>query len=461
MKESTKIKEKRYPEYEPTPFYFYNDKFDEKEIKTQLECMKENGITSFFLHVRDGKTVEEAYGTDIFFQQIKFIVDYAVKCGIKVWIYDEDSYPSGNCGGKIVMDYPELQSRTLKVEKVSVINGVARKELGRVKGLYGYIIKEKDGKEQAQVIKNCFGPIRKYWYQVEINHSYYSEMQDISYPHRRGETNYATIQFEVKADDSEQVYVAYLEPVYTDERYGFQVDTLNPRTAKIFTEYVHENYKKVIGKYFGNEVPGIFFDEPWTGGQHIPYTESIHGYFFKKYGYKVEDNLYKLCSDYNGDHARFNKEYSKACSELYLRNFVKPIKAWCKKNNLKLTGHFQGEESPTHQAAVGQDLLSNSRLMDIPGFDIITTNLGGRKYPLLVLGANLVSTLAACENKKTVMSECLALAPFNLNYYGEKRIADWLFVNGINWLVPHAFFYGFSAFQHSEAGKSYFFHTSM
>ena len=35
----------RYADFEPTPFYFYNDKFDEKEIITQLDCMKENGIS--------------------------------------------------------------------------------------------------------------------------------------------------------------------------------------------------------------------------------------------------------------------------------------------------------------------------------------------------------------------------------------------------------------------------------
>lgn len=447
----------RCTDFEPTPFYFYNDKFDEKEIITQLDCMKENGISSFFLHVRDGKTVEEAYGTDLFFEQVKFIVEKAVERNIKVWLYDEDSYPSGNCGGKIVMDYPELQARTLKVEKVKVENGIARKELGRVKGLYGYIVKNENGTEKVKVVKNCFGPIRKRWYQVEIDKSYYAGMEDIHYVHRRGETNYATMSFEVCADESDEVYVAYLEQVNTEERYGMQVDTLNPRTSKIFLEYVHENYKKYVGKYFGKEIPGIFFDEPWTGGCSIAYTGSLHEHFYKKFRYRIDDNLYKLCADYKGAHEQFNKDYLSACADLYTNNFVRPIKEWCKKNNLLLTGHFQGEESPLFQAKAGQDIFNNCSLMDLPGFDIITTNLGGRKYPHLLLGANMVATVAAWTGKKTVFSECMALSPFNLNYYGEKRIADWLFVNGINWLVPHAFYYGFSTFQKGEAGKSYFF----
>ena len=448
---------KRYPDFEPKPFYFFNDKFNAEEIISQLDCMKENGILSFFLHVRDGKTIEEAYGTDIYFEQVRFIVKNAAKRGIKVWLYDEDSYPSGNCGGKIVMDYPELQARTLRVEKVEVKSGIARKELGRVKGLFGYVVKTDNGKETVRVVKNCFGPIRKRWYQTEVDKFYISGMEDLHYIHRRGETDYATMSFELRAEDGDDVYVAYIEQVNTDERYGTQVDTLNPRTADLFIKYVHENYKKFVGNYFGNEIPGIFFDEPWTGGKYIAYTDCLHEYFYKKFGYRIDDCLYKLCSDYNGEYKQFGKDYLIACKTLFTDNFIKPIKKWCRKNKLLLTGHFQGEENPVMQAFVGQDIFDNCCETDIPGFDVITTNLGGRKYPQLLLGANIVSTVAAWTGKKTVLSECMALSPFNMNYYGEKRIADWLFANGINLLVLHAFYYGYSAFQRSEAGKSFFF----
>ena len=267
---------KRYPDFEPKPFYFFNDKFNAEEIISQLDCMKENGILSFFLHVRDGKTIEEAYGTDIYFEQVRFIVKNAAKRGIKVWLYDEDSYPSGNCGGKIVMDYPELQARTLRVEKVEVKSGIARKELGRVKGLFGYVVKTDNGKETVRVVKNCFGPIRKQWYHTEVDKLYISGMEDLHYIHTRGETDYATMSFELRAEEGDDVYVAYIEQVNTDERYGTQVDTLNPRTADLFIKCVHENYKKFVGNYFGNEIPGIFFDEPWTGGKYLAYTDCLH-----------------------------------------------------------------------------------------------------------------------------------------------------------------------------------------
>ena len=66
----------------------------------------------------------------------------------------------------------------------------------------------------------------------------------------------------------------------------------------------------------------------------------------------------------------------------------------------------------------------------------------------------------ACRGKEKVLSECFALCPYDAGYAVLKRTSDWLFVNGINKLVPHAFHYGYSAFQRADAGKSYFFQDS-
>ena len=64
---------RRYIDYEPIPFYFLNDTFNEEEVKIQLDVMKENGINAFFLHVRDGIT-DETYGTAAFFGRLKLIL---------------------------------------------------------------------------------------------------------------------------------------------------------------------------------------------------------------------------------------------------------------------------------------------------------------------------------------------------------------------------------------------------
>lgn len=442
--------------YEPTPFWFYNDNFDSDEIVQQLDCMKENGIHAFFLHVRDG-IVDEGYGTELFFQNVKFIVEKAKERNIKVWLYDEDSYPSGNLGGKIVIDRPELQARALKVIKLDGKNGgIVRKVLGRVKGLFGYIVQNLDGKEKVTILEECFGPIRRNWYKAEMDRSYCADFSDMHYKHLRGETNYTEIIFEADVPKDSEIYVAYLDPVYIDQRFSAKADCLNIETTKEFIKNVHEKYKKYVGEHFGKEIPGIFLDEPSVGGI-IPYTEQISKRFFDDFGYRAENNYYKLCADYDGERAGFRRDYAKIYTKLFNENFITPIKEWCEENCLVLTGHYGGEESLFGQMLSGQNIYRNSRVIDLPGYDIITYNIGSYKRPMLLAGANLAVSAATHENKQTVLAECFALLPFDAGYSVLKRTGDWLFANGINKLVPHAFHYGYSAFQRADAGKSFFF----
>ena len=442
--------------YKPIPFWFFNDNFDKQEIDLQLDIMKNNGVDSFYLHVRDG-IVDEGYGTELFFQNVKYIVSKAKEKNIKVWLYDEDSYPSGNLGGRIVIDRPELQTKSLKVEKIELSNdGVARKVLGRVKGLFGYIVEKIDGKEKVKVLDECFGPIRRNWYKAEVDRVYCEDLSDLHYKHLRGETNYTEIVFETKADKNCEVYAAYLEPVFIDQRFSAMADCLNLQTTEFFINNTHEKYRKYVGEFFGDEIPGIFLDEPKVGGI-IPYTEELSTCFYNDFGYKVEDNYYKLCAEYQGDKAKFRRDYIKTATKLFNKNFLRPIKEWCNKNGLLMTGHFGGEESLIGQVLCGQNIYRQTRILDIPGFDIIMYNIGSAKRPMLNSGANLVVSAATHQKKDTVLAECFALCPFDLGYKPLKRSADWLFVSGINQLVPHAFHYGYSAFQRADAGKSFFF----
>ena len=254
--------------YQPAPFYFINDTVDREELAHQLDCMKENGITDFFMHVRDG-ILDQAYGTDFFFENIRFLVEEAKKRGLKAWLYDKDSYPSGNGGGQIVIDRPELQAKSLVVKKLSseeICGGVARRVLGRVKGLFGYIVTEENGIEKVQKIENCFGPVRRYWYRMDMTKAYYCDMYDLYNPHIRAATSYTEIMFEAKVHENAEIYVAYLSPVFTDSRYGTQINCLHKDTVKEFIARVHEKYAKHVGEYFGTTIPGIFLDEPSVGG---------------------------------------------------------------------------------------------------------------------------------------------------------------------------------------------------
>ena len=103
-------------DYRPAPFWFLNHKLEKVEIKRQIELMKECGISGFFMCPRAGLLT--SYGSYQWFELIEYIVKLAEKAGLKAWLYDEDPFPSGIAGGRVVYDNPEYAARNVIIKKL-------------------------------------------------------------------------------------------------------------------------------------------------------------------------------------------------------------------------------------------------------------------------------------------------------------------------------------------------------
>ncbi len=88
--------------YKPIPFWSWNDKLEIDELCRQIDWMKKNEIGGFFMHARGGLKTE--YLSDEWMDCIKACADYAEKLGMDAWAYDENGWPSGFVGGKLLED---------------------------------------------------------------------------------------------------------------------------------------------------------------------------------------------------------------------------------------------------------------------------------------------------------------------------------------------------------------------
>ena len=131
----------------------------------------------------------------------------------------------------------------IKVKKPTLVHKV----LGRVCGLRAYCVREKDGKETVTYLDNCFGAVRRRWYRRNADKAYYWDMDDLRYEHVRAATCYTEIAFEAEISEPCDLYIAYLQPVTTDLRYGTQVDCLNRQATETYLTAVYEKYKNVVG----------------------------------------------------------------------------------------------------------------------------------------------------------------------------------------------------------------------
>jgi len=98
-------------EYSLVPFWFWNDGLAEEHILFQMKEMKEKGIDEAIIHSRKGRTVE--YLSEEWFARVGFSLKQAEKLGMRIWIYDEDNWPSGYAGEKVLNDNPDYIAKHL------------------------------------------------------------------------------------------------------------------------------------------------------------------------------------------------------------------------------------------------------------------------------------------------------------------------------------------------------------
>ena len=88
--------------YKGIPFWSWNDELDPKELCEQIEWMHDNEIGGFFMHARGGLTTP--YLGDKWFKCIEACLKKAKELDMEAYAYDENGWPSGFVGGKLLED---------------------------------------------------------------------------------------------------------------------------------------------------------------------------------------------------------------------------------------------------------------------------------------------------------------------------------------------------------------------
>ncbi len=98
-------------EYRSIPFWSWNNSLDEKELVKQIGEMKTAGIGGFIMHARTG--LKDEYLGEKWFSCIKACLDKAREIGMDAWVYDENGWPSGFTGGKL-LENEDFRARFLE-----------------------------------------------------------------------------------------------------------------------------------------------------------------------------------------------------------------------------------------------------------------------------------------------------------------------------------------------------------
>lgn len=89
-----------HKEYQNIPFWSWNSTIEEEELVKQIVDMKSVGIGGFIMHARSGLSIE--YLGEKWFSCIDACLKKAKELDMEAWIYDENGWPSGFVGGKLL-----------------------------------------------------------------------------------------------------------------------------------------------------------------------------------------------------------------------------------------------------------------------------------------------------------------------------------------------------------------------
>lgn len=403
-------------EYSTSPLWVWNDQVTHDKIEEQLTSFSENGIKQVFVHPRPGLIT--VYLSDEWFELWKYAMNKARELNMKIWIYDENSFPSGFAGGHVPAMLPPSADQVvgLKMHKYS------RLPANQLDNFL--IILKKVGNSFA----NISNAPKNY---LDVPGEYYC-FSKWYYPQGQG--------------------------LYGGFSY---VDLLAYGITERFNRITMKGYEDAVGDEFGKLVPGIFTDEPNIHASDDPavikFTPVLFRLFTEKYGYQLSNYLPCLFEK-TGDWKNVRHDYYALLLDMFINRWAKPWYAYADSNSLKWTGHYWEHVWPN--PGFGPDAMAMYAWHQYPGIDMLFNNEKNR--PDQFGNTQAVRELNSVANqlgKERTLSETYGAGGWDLSFEDMKRLGDWEYALGVNFMCQHLSYMTLKGARKRDFPQSFSYHT--
>ncbi|HUX56654.1 MAG TPA: glycosyl hydrolase [Bacteroidales bacterium] len=378
-------------EFSVMPFWFWNDTLKDEEIVRQIADFEEHGVYGFVIHPRIGLPDNVIWLSPEMIHAMNVAICEAARRKMYVILYDEGMYPSGSSSGQVVARNPDHAARGLS--KIDLKTGDKLQLPENTKLIT--IINRPGGDRVAIIDQPTGGMIRGL--------------------HFIGE---GTTQQKEETPPA--------------------ADILNPDAVTSFMELVYDLYAREFGKYFGTTIMGIFTDEPsplgrGAGKDIFPGNAKLLPQINTILGYDIKPFLADLWYNDHPESEKHRVDYNHAINICLEENYYKRLGTWCEEHDISLMGHPAGSMD-----------IGSERYFQIPGQDLVWRYV----EPGIKALEGQHSTMAKCASSSMIhlglrrnSNELYGAYGHNLTFDEMKWLANWCFVRGQNFLIPHAFYY--------------------
>jgi hypothetical protein len=378
-------------EYTTAPFFVWDADITIDEIDRNLTSFKDEGSSQVIIHPRPGLITE--YLSKNWFDLYRHTVEKGKELGMNVWIYDENSYPSGFGGGHVPDEMPESynQGQGLNMSKSDVLPDSCSS--------YYLCLKEDNGQ-------------------------------------------YKDITSSLAAEKGKRGKYFLFSKTYNEKSNwygGFSfVDLLYSGVTQKFIDVTMKGYEKNIGAEFGKTVPGIFTDEPQIespGG--IRWTPDLFDAFAKQWHYDLKTHLPSLYEE-TDDWKKVRHNYTQTLLQLFIDRWAKPYHDYCESKNLKFTGHYWEHEWPNMRP--GGDNMAMYAWSHVPSIDMLFNQWDDSTTKAQFGNVRSVKELASAANqtgRQRKLSETYGGSGWEISFRDLKRNGDWEYALGVNLMNQH------------------------
>ncbi|MBQ9116774.1 MAG: glycosyl transferase family 2 [Clostridia bacterium] len=420
-------------------------------IPEQIERIYRSGCRALCVESRPHPDfVGESWWRDM-----DIILAEAKKREMKVWLLDDDKFPTGHAAGMIAKKHPELRQWELIERHIDVVGPCADASV-----IY-------DGEDEENIFLGAYAYKRN------------ADMLETCSFDAVNLTDKVSGHY-LNWDIPEGVWRIFF--YYRSRKGGRKeyIDMINPDSVRVLIDAVYESHWEHYKEYFGDTFVGFFSDEPEFGnqvfgkerfdfgfyearvGKHslaLPWNDTVLCMMRERLGYDPIPHLNLLWyeDDENGDaQMDIRHAYMDSITQLYSLCFNKQIADWCHAHGVQYIGHIIEDMNCHLRSGVGHYFRA-LRWQDMSGIDIVlhqvmpgmsdylhtvtcSTGVGAPSFYEYIL-AKLGSSLAHLNPDMQGKAMCEVFGAYG---YGEdsvmmKFLMDHLLVRGINHFVPHAF----------------------
>lgn len=409
----------------PAVLWSWTGKINPEDIVYQIEQFKETKIDEIYVEPVWGLEIDD-YLSDFFMDMIKLVSDTCEKLGIKFSLYDEYSWPSCVCAGKVIEDDPDMCGTYLRWydQLVEVGDPTEIWYKGEILSVqveyYDKLNKREDITDQVTIEK--FNGVEAgivHWRSKACCAVHVWVFCKIFNDSRGANIKWASFSREVKG--------------YTD--------MMNKKAVRKFIDINNEVYRKKVGDQFGKNIKRLFSDEVSLANQDhlfpntIAYSIVLENEFEKEHGYPIRDHFIALTKFTMEDSdIKVRHDYYKTCARLYREAYIEQVADWCHENNLEFTGHLRGNGHLYHMALQQGDCYLANAGMDIPGLDSVGSYHHLPREDFAGEG-KLVASIAKFSGKNRTHCETFSGSGWIMRMEDAKRIMNKVMLPGVTYLT--------------------------